>query len=219
MDAVELLEKAEVGAHLIQGGHGAGEDYRGGTAALAGQHRHGADGLEHQIHRSGGQISGRGILRQVAEVCGSHVGIQGGSHGFGDVPDGEIHLVEVSAGGQFLDLAEALHPYQLVAQSAQGAAADAAAALFAGGASAANVPSFTLTKDEFAADSRVTTMLVKSGLCKSQSDARNQVKAGAVLVADKKVDDLNATLAESDVPADGLLIQKGKKNFRRLFLA
>ena len=98
-------------------------------------------------------------------------------------------------------------------------AADAAAALFAGGASAANVPSFTLTKAEFAADSRVTTMLVKSGLCKSQSDARNQVKAGAVLVADKKVDDLNATLAESDVPADGLLIQKGKKNFRRLFLA
>ena len=98
-------------------------------------------------------------------------------------------------------------------------AADAAAALFAGGASAANVPSFTLTKDEFAADSRVTTMLVKSGLCKSQSDARNQVKAGAVLVADKKVDDLNATLTESDVPADGLLIQKGKKNFRRLFLA
>jgi len=76
-----------------------------------------------------------------------------------------------------------------------------------------------LTKAEFAADSRVTTMLVKSGLCKSQSDARNQVKAGAVLVADKKVDDLNATLAESDVPADGLLIQKGKKNFRRLFLA
>ena len=62
-------------------------------------------------------------------------------------------------------------------------AADAAAALFAGGASAANVPSFTLTKAEFAADSRVTTMLVKSGLCKSQSDARNQVKAGAVLVA------------------------------------
>ena len=73
--------------------------------------------------------------------------------------------------------------------------------------------------DRVAADSRVTTMLVKSGLCKSQSDARNQVKAGAVLVADKKVDDLNATLAESDVPADGLLIQKGKKNFRRLFLA
>lgn len=98
-------------------------------------------------------------------------------------------------------------------------AADAAAALFAGGASAANVPSFTLTRDEFAADSRVTTMLVKSGLCKSQSDARNQVKAGAVLVADEKVDDLNATLTESDVPADGLLIQKGKKNFRRLFLA
>ncbi len=54
-------------------------------------------------------------------------------------------------------------------------------------------------------------MLVKSGLCKSQSDARNQVKAGAVLVADKKVDDLNATLAESDVPADGLLIQKGQE--------
>ena len=47
-------------------------------------------------------------------------------------------------------------------------------------------------------------------------------RAGVFVIigmADKKVEDLNATLAESDVPADGLLIQKGKKNFRRLFLA
>lgn len=97
-------------------------------------------------------------------------------------------------------------------------AAEAAASLFAGGAGSANVPSFTLTVAELAEDPRVTTMLVKSGLCKSQSDARNQIKAGAVLVADEKVTDLAATVTAEQVGTEGLMLQKGKKGFRRLML-
>ncbi len=97
-------------------------------------------------------------------------------------------------------------------------AADAAASLFGGGMNSANIPSFELTAAELAEDARVTTMLVKSGLCKSQSDARNQIKAGAVLLADEKITDMNATVSAGQFGADGLMLQKGKKGFRRLIL-
>ncbi len=97
-------------------------------------------------------------------------------------------------------------------------AADAAASLFGGGMNSANVPSFELTAADLAEDARVTTMLVKSGLCKSQSDARNQIKAGAVLVADVKVEDMAATISAEQFGEDGLMLQKGKKGFRRLIL-
>lgn len=97
-------------------------------------------------------------------------------------------------------------------------AADAAASLFGGGMNSANVPSLELTAADLAEDARVTTMLVKSGLCKSQSDARNQIKAGAVLVADEKVTDMNAAVSAEQFGTDGLMLQKGKKGFRRLIL-
>ncbi|MGN0764455.1 MAG: tyrosine--tRNA ligase [Aristaeellaceae bacterium] len=97
-------------------------------------------------------------------------------------------------------------------------AADAAAALFAGGANSASVPSFEMTAADLAEDARVTTMLVKSGLCKSQSDARNQIKAGSVLLGDEKVADFNAAVTADMFGEDGLMLQKGKKGFRRLIL-
>ena len=97
-------------------------------------------------------------------------------------------------------------------------AADAAAALFAGGANGANIPSFELTAADLAEDARVSTMLVKSGLCKSQSEARQQIKANAVSVADVKVTDEKAVIDASQFGEDGLMLQKGKKGFRRLFL-
>ena len=97
-------------------------------------------------------------------------------------------------------------------------AAEAAAALFAGGANSQNIPSFELTADELAADPRLSTMLVKSGLCKGQNDARTQIKANAVSVAGAKVTDEAAVVTADMFGEDGLMIQKGKKNFRRLIL-
>ena len=97
-------------------------------------------------------------------------------------------------------------------------AADAAASLFGGGMNSANVPSFELTAAELAEDARVTTMLVKSGLCKSQSEARQQIKANAVSVADVKVTDEKAVITADQFGEDGLMLQKGKKGFRRLIL-
>ena len=97
-------------------------------------------------------------------------------------------------------------------------AADAALALFAGGVNGADVPSFEVTADMLAQDARVTTMLVLSGLCKSQSDARNQMKAGAVSLGDEKITDFAALVSADMIGEDGLMLQKGKKGFRRLIL-
>ncbi len=97
-------------------------------------------------------------------------------------------------------------------------AAEAAAALFAGGANSANIPSFELTAADLAEDARVSTMLVKSGLCKSQTEARQQIKSNAVSVGDQKVTDQNATIDAAQFGEDGLMLQKGKKGFRRLIL-
>ena len=98
-------------------------------------------------------------------------------------------------------------------------AADAAAALFAGGMNGADVPSFEVTADILSEDARVTTLLVKSGLCKSQSEARNQLKAGAVFLGDEKITDFAAAVTTDMIGPDGLMLKKGKKGFRRLVLA
>ena len=97
-------------------------------------------------------------------------------------------------------------------------AAEAALALFAGGMNGADVPSFEVTADILSGDARVTTMLVLSGLCKSQSDARNQMKAGAVSLGDDKVTDFAAVVTADMIGEDGLMLKKGKKGFRRLIL-
>jgi len=97
-------------------------------------------------------------------------------------------------------------------------AADAALALFAGGMNGADVPSFEVTAEMLSGDARVTTMLVLSGLCKSQSDARNQMKAGAVSLADEKITDFSAVVTADMFGEDGLMLKKGKKGFRRLIL-
>jgi len=97
-------------------------------------------------------------------------------------------------------------------------AAEAAAALFSGGANSANIPSYELTAADLAEDARVSTMLVKSGLCKSQTEARQQIKSNAVSVGSEKVTDQNATITAEQFGEDGLMLQKGKKGFRRLIL-
>lgn len=97
-------------------------------------------------------------------------------------------------------------------------AADAAAALFAGGANGANVPSFTVTDEQLASDARIVTLLTKAGLTKSNSEARKQIEAGAVMLGDAKVTDVNAAVTREEIGTDGLMLRKGKKNYCRLVL-
>lgn len=93
----------------------------------------------------------------------------------------------------------------------------AAAALFAGGA-AADVPTFAWTRAQLEEDNRLTTLLNLCGLCVSRGDARKQVQQGAVVMNDQRVTDIDAVVTADMIPADGLLLRKGKKNFCRVVL-
>ncbi len=96
-------------------------------------------------------------------------------------------------------------------------AAEAAASLFGGGSSSENIPSVGITEAELSADGRVSTLLVRSGLCKSQSDARKQIEQNAVSVNGNKVTDVMTVLHPEDI-GDGALLKKGKKGFCRILL-
>ena len=97
-------------------------------------------------------------------------------------------------------------------------AADAAQALFAGGAASQNVPSFEVTAEMLAEDNRVTTLLASCGLCKSRGEARKMVESGAVAVNDEKVTDVDARIEADAIGADGLMLRKDKKGYCRLVL-
>lgn len=97
-------------------------------------------------------------------------------------------------------------------------AADAAASLFSGNAESMNIPSLTVTAEDISADGRVSTLLVKSGLCKSQGDARKQIEQNAVSIGDDKVSDAMASVTVEMIGKDGLILKKGKKGFVRIVL-
>ncbi len=97
-------------------------------------------------------------------------------------------------------------------------AADAAQALFAGGASSQDVPTYEVNAAMLEEDNRLTTLLASCGLCTSRGDARKMVQQGAVLVADSKVTDVEARIEARQIGSDGLLLRKGKKNYCRLIL-
>lgn len=97
-------------------------------------------------------------------------------------------------------------------------AADAAAALFGGAQMGGSVPSSEITAAQLETDARLTSLLVKCGLAKSNGDARKLVQGGGVYMGDEKVEDMNKTLSVGDFPAEGLMLRKGKKTFHRVFL-
>ena len=96
-------------------------------------------------------------------------------------------------------------------------AAEAAQALFHGGADTENIPSLALTPEESEEDARITTMLIRAGFCKSQSDARKQIEQNAVSLGDNKITDVAASVSKEMI-SEGILLKKGKKAYVRLVL-
>lgn len=91
----------------------------------------------------------------------------------------------------------------------------AAKALFAGGADNSNMPSTTLTDDDFT-DGVVSVldMMIKSGIAKSKGEGRRLIQQGGVAVNDEKVTDVNMTLSASDFDSE-VILRKGKKVFHK----
>ena len=70
-------------------------------------------------------------------------------------------------------------------------AKEASHALFAGGANNANMPTVTVTAEDFPdGELDIISVLVKAGLCDSRGDGRRNIQQGGVSVADEKVTDI-----------------------------
>ena len=95
-------------------------------------------------------------------------------------------------------------------------AQESARALFASGV-AADMPTATLTEEDFTEGSiDILTMLVKSGLVPSKSEARRAVEQGGVTVDGEKVTDIKESYEAASFEGDGRVVQRGKKNFRKV---
>ena len=97
-------------------------------------------------------------------------------------------------------------------------AQDAAQSLFGVGSGMENVPTFMVTDAMLAEDNHLTALLAMCGLCTSRGEARKMVQAGAVLVGEEKVTDIEHRIEATQIGTDGLLLRKGKKNFCRLIV-
>ena len=96
-------------------------------------------------------------------------------------------------------------------------AKEASHALFAGGANNANMPTVTVTAEDFPdGDLDIISVLVKAGLCDSRGDGRRNIQQGGVSVADEKVTDISTKYTLNDFKGEGLIIRRGKKKFAKV---
>lgn len=92
-------------------------------------------------------------------------------------------------------------------------------ALFSQG-NAADMPTAELSEEDFLEGSvDILTLLLKSGLVPSKSEARRAVQQGGVAVDGEKVTDIAATFEKDRFKEDGVVLKKGKKNFRKVIVA
>ena len=95
-------------------------------------------------------------------------------------------------------------------------AQEGARALFSSG-NAADMPTAELSDEDFADGSvDILTLLNKSGLVASKSEARRAVQQGGVAVDGEKVSDIATTFTKADFEGEGKVVRKGKKNFRKV---
>ena len=94
-----------------------------------------------------------------------------------------------------------------------------ARALFSGGGDSANMPTTRLSAEELS-DGKIDilSLLVKSGLVPSKSEARRAVQQGGVEAGGEKVTDIAKSFDESELSGEGLVLKRGKKNYNRVVL-
>ena len=97
-------------------------------------------------------------------------------------------------------------------------AQESARALFGNG-SAQEMPTAALTMEDFR-EGRVDilTIVHKSGLCASRSEARRNVQQGGVTVNGEKVTEIGMSYTPEQL-LEGIVVKRGKKNFKKVVLS
>ena len=136
------------------------------------------------------------------------------------LPLDEIAKMETWEGAQLNEAKEIL-AYELTAlvhgrEEAEKARESARMAFGSGDMS--NLPTATVSEDDFrdgAVD--LITLLVNGGLCPTRSDARRNIEQGGVTVNGEKETDFRKTYSRDDF-GDGIVLKRGKKNFKKMIL-
>jgi tyrosyl-tRNA synthetase len=82
------------------------------------------------------------------------------------------------------------------------------------------MPTAELTEEDFTDGTiDILSVLVKSGLVPSRAEARRAVQQGGVLVDGEKVTDIKAAYGSDAFAGEGMVVKKGKKNFRKVVKA
>ena len=94
-----------------------------------------------------------------------------------------------------------------------------ARALFSGSGSLDNMPSYTLSKDDFT-DGKIAVndILFKAGMTKSKGEGGRLIEQGGVSVNDKKVTSAVETVCADDFSDGSIIVKKGKKVFYKIIL-
>ena len=94
----------------------------------------------------------------------------------------------------------------------------AARSLFTGAASAAEAPVTELTAEDLTDDAiDLPALLVKAELCSSRGDARRNIQQGGVTVDGEKETDFGRSFSADELKK-GILLRRGKKNYKRIVL-
>ena len=95
-------------------------------------------------------------------------------------------------------------------------AQEGARALFSSG-SAEHMPTAELTAEDFTDGViDIVSLLHRSGLAASRSEGRRAVEQGGVAVDGEKITDPKAVIAQEKFDGEGVVVKKGKKNFRKV---
>ncbi|MBI1261586.1 MAG: tyrosine--tRNA ligase [Rhizobiales bacterium] len=134
---------------------------------------------------------------------------------FTEMPLAEIERLEKLEGADLNEAKKVLATAataMLHGQDEAGRAAEAARAAFEQGTTSADMPTVNVPTADLAAGLGILNALVLAGLCPSTSDARRQIKGGAVKLNDVGISDERLTFTDSAVTADGVIkLSLGKK--------
>ena len=97
-------------------------------------------------------------------------------------------------------------------------AQESARALFSAGV-AADMPTTELTEEDFTDGTiDMISVLCKSGLVSSRSEGRRAIEQGGVSLENEKVTDVKAAFGKDTFAGEGVVVKRGKKNFRKVLL-
>ena len=97
-------------------------------------------------------------------------------------------------------------------------AEEAARALFSQGSSV-DMPTVSLAREDFIEEAiDILTLLVKSQLVPSKSEARRAVQQGGVTIDGEKITNIQEVFTKEVFGKMGLVVKKGKKSFKRVVL-